>query len=249
MTAHPLADTALDVFCLPERIDWWDPDAGCTVVMSQPSADPALWMDYLEGARLSYRKHGVESVLHFDAIRGGEDTVLFWATLDASGTVVGGVRAIGPLRSVDDSHAVVEWAGQPGLGAVRKMISDRLPFGILEMKSAWVSDDADRNRGLTHVLARSGFHAMPLLGHQFCMATSAAHVLARWGSSGGLVASIPATHYPDERYRTQMMWWDRRTFADHAQPEQVSKILQEMITVARRCDSFVETSARRQTGP
>jgi hypothetical protein len=30
-----------------------------------------------------------------------------------------------------------------------------------------------------------------------------------------------------------MMWWDRRTFANHAEPEQVSKILRETAVVSR----------------
>ena len=42
------------------------------------------------------------------------------------------------------------------------------------------------------------------------------------------MAPIPATPYPDKRYRTRMMWWDRRTFVNHAEPEQVSKILMEI---------------------
>jgi hypothetical protein len=29
-----------------------------------------------------------------------------------------------------------------------------------------------------------------------------------------------------------MMWWDRRTFANYAEPEQVSKILRETTAVA-----------------
>ena len=58
---------------------------------------------------------------------------------------------------------------------------------------------------------------MTLLDVQFAMATAAAYVLDRWRSSGGVVASkIPATPYPDERYRTKMMWWDRSSFANHA---------------------------------
>ncbi len=52
--------------------------------------------------------------------------------------MIGGVRAKGPLESAEDSHALVEWAGHPGQAAVRKMINDRVPFGILEMKAAWV---------------------------------------------------------------------------------------------------------------
>lgn len=159
---------------------------------------------------------------------------MFFTALDAGGRVVAGVRAKGPLRSPDDSHAVIEWAGRPGLNTVRKMISDRVPFGILEMKSAWVTDDPERNRSLTKVLARSGFHAMALLDIQFCMATAGVYVLDRWRSSGGVVASqIPPTPYPDERYNTKMMWWDRRTFANYAEPEQVSKILQETMALTR----------------
>ncbi|MBV8930468.1 MAG: hypothetical protein JO152_15210, partial [Mycobacteriaceae bacterium] len=170
MSAIPVERTARADFRLSESVDWWDGDAGCTLVLSQPSADPELWERYLEGAQRSYRMHGVERALDFDAIRAGQDTSLFWAAVDPAGRVVGGVRAKGPLRSADDSHAVVEWAGQPGEAAVRKMITDRLPFGVLEMKSAWITDDPDRKRGITKAIARSGFHAMPLLGIQFCMA-------------------------------------------------------------------------------
>ena len=59
------------------------------------------------------------------------------------------------------------------------MITDRVPFGILEMKSAWVTDDPDSKGSVIRALARSGFHAMFLLDLQFCMATSAPHVLDR----------------------------------------------------------------------
>ena len=202
-------------------------------MISSRAADPELWAEYLRGAELSYRRHGVERALDVDAIRDGSDTLMFWAALNESGRVIGGVRAKGPLKSADDSHAVVEWTNHRGLPAVRKMITDRVPFGILEMKSAWIIDDRDRARPVTRVLARSGFHAMAMMDVQFCMATSAPHVLERWRSSGGVVAPIPAAPYPDRRYRTKMMWWDKRTFANHAEPEQVSKILVETDAVTR----------------
>jgi hypothetical protein len=221
-------------FRITERFSWWDSEAECTLVMSQPSIDRELWLEYLRGAERSYRKHGVERVLDVAAIRNGADTIMFWAAIDSSGRVIGGVRAKGPLRSADDSHAVVEWAGRRGLSQIRKMINDRVPFGILEMKSAFAIDDPDRTKAVTRVLARSGFHAMALIGLQFCMATSAPHVLNAWRSSGGVIAPIPATPYPDERYLTKIMWWDRRTFANHAEPEQVSKILMEIAQMNRR---------------
>jgi hypothetical protein len=221
-------------FRMSENISWWDRDSRSTMVISTPELDSALWSEYLCCAERSYRKHGVEKALDVAAIADGADTAMFWALVDDDGVMLGGVRAKGPLTGADDSHAVVEWAGHEGLPMVRKMIDDRAPFGILEMKSAWTTDDRTRAGLVSTALARSGFHALELMGIQFCMATSAPHILERWGSSGGVVAPIPAAPYPDERYRTKMMWWDRRTFANHAEPEQLSKILRETAAIASR---------------
>jgi hypothetical protein len=225
MNALSLGTAIRDGLSLGQGLSWRDPDIGCTLVVSQPSADPDLWSEYSAGAQRSYRKHGVECALDVEALRSGADTTMFFAVVDDDGRVAAGVRAKGPLRSADDSHAVVEWAGQPGEQAVRNMITDRIPFGILEMKSAWVTDDPDRNRILARAVARSGFHMMVILNLQFCMATAATYVLNRWRSSGGVVAAIPATPYPDERYRTKMIWWNRRDFFYHAEPDQVAKII------------------------
>lgn len=234
--------------CRLERtLSWYDADTECDLVLSRPDADPGLWSEYTRGAEASYRKHGVESALDVEALRTGTDTRMFFAAIDANGHMVGGVRAIGPLASADESHAVLEWSGQPGQRAVRKMITDRVPFGVLEMKSAWVAGAPDRNRLLAKAIARSGFHMMALLGIQFCMATAAAYVLERWKTSGGVVAPIPAAPYPDERYQTKMMWWDRRTFADHAEPEQVSKILLETANLLHTCDESPWASGVQQS--
>jgi hypothetical protein len=248
-TASISLDTAsIDGFRLRESLSWRDPDIDCTLVVSQPSTDRGLWDEYVLGAHRSYRKHGVECALDVDALRSGADTVMYLAVIDSAGRMVAGVRAKGPLQSADDSHAIVEWAGQPGQQAVRKLITDRVPFGILEMKSAWVTDDPDKNRCITTALARSGFHMMALLDVQFCMATAAAYVLNRWRSSGGVVAAIPAAPYPDERYQTKMMWWNRRDFVNHAEPEQVAKILVETQQLTLEFDRQCETKARRFGG-
>ncbi len=243
MTVMLLNATGIDEFRLREGLSWRDPDIDCTLVVSQPSADPDLWAEYSTGAHRSYRKHGVECALDLDALRNGADTIMFFAVLDDAGQMVAGVRAKGPLRSADDSHAVVEWAGQPGEQAVRNMINDRVPFGVLEMKSAWATDDTDRSPGLTSAVARSAFHMMALLDVQFCMATAAAYALNRWRSSGGVVAGIPATPYPDKRYQTKMMWWNRRDFVNHAEPEQVAKILMETKQLTQDFYSQYETEA------
>lgn len=215
-------------------MSWWDADADCTVAIARPSDNDDLWQRYLAGAENSYRRHRIEAAIDVDSIRDSGDTTLFWSMLDRAGDVVGGIRAIGPLTTPEETHAVVEWADHPSLPSVRKMIADRIPFGVVEMKSAWVTDDPGRSRNLTASLARTGCQVLAALGVQFGMATGAQHVLARWRSSGGVVASIRSTPYPDERFRTKLMWWDRRTVASLAAPTQTAKIIAEMAAIDNR---------------
>jgi hypothetical protein len=220
-------------------------DIDCTLVISTPSADPDLWAEYSVGAHRSYSKHGVECALDSDAVNSGTDTLIYLGVIDDTAEMVAGVRGIGPMQSANDSHAVVEWAGQPAQQAVRDMINDRVPFGVVEMKSAWVTGESDQDRCLTHALARSAAHVTALLDVQFCMATAAAYALNRWRSSGGVVASIPAAPYPDERYQTKMMWWDRRDFVNHATgPQQVAKMLTETTHFIQQHYRQCESAAR-----
>lgn len=235
----PQLSSNRQVFASPltEGISWFDSDTSCTVVVSTPSADPALWADFVDGAARSYHNHGIERALDMDSLTDEPNTQLFHAVVNDAGAVMAGIRARGPLESAEESHAIVEWADRPGLRTVRKMLTDRMPFGVVEMKTAWMSDDPGRSRALGSTLARTPFTTMALLDAQFVVATAGAHVLNRWRTSGGVVATkIPATPYPDDRYRTKMMWWDRSTFTNDADPEQVSKIFNEMAIIARRLD-------------
>ncbi|MGE2712754.1 hypothetical protein ACQI4L_01715 [Mycolicibacterium litorale] len=248
MTAAQLDTLTTALPELDRSLSWWDAASQCTIVVAHPSTEPELWADYVRGAQLSYQKHGVERALDTTALERGDDTALFCAGLNEAGQVVGGVRAKGPYTAVDQCHAVVEWSGQPGLDAVRKMVGDRLPFGVVEIKSAWVSDDPEQSRALTDVLARVPLHSMVLLDVQFAVATAAAYVLNRWLSSGGVLAGkIPATPYPDARYQTKMMWWDRRTFANHADAKQVSTFFAETRQVTAQLNRTGELAAAAAT--
>lgn len=214
---------------------WRDEATGCWVAAATPQSEPELWDQYLEGALHSYRRHGLEWVLDVDAIRDGADTTLFFAVVDPKGRVVGGTRVVGPLRSPEDSHALEEWNGSPGRPVLRHMIANRIPFGVVEVKSAWANTHDYGSRALSRVLARTGLPIMTLLGVQFVMATAAAHVLEQWQSAGGVVASrVPAAVYPTEDYRTKVMWWDRRTIATHAEPEQFKLMCAESSAILRR---------------
>jgi hypothetical protein len=222
----PSLGAAVGGFSLRQGFSWHDPDIEGTLIVSQPSADPDLWAEYAAGAVRSYRKRGVAAALDIEALGDGADTIMFCSVVDDAGHVVAGLRAKA-LRSPDDSHAVEEWAGQPGQQAVRQMIDERVPYGVLEMKAGWVTDAPDRNPYLTSALARSCFYMMVMLDFQFGMCTAATAILNTWRSSGPVVAAIPATPYPDERYRTKMLWWNRRDFFNHAQPKQLAKIVRE----------------------
>lgn len=247
MTIAPLDLSTADHFESDITHTWRDAASACTIVVATPSTEPALWQEYVRGAEHSYLRHGVEKALDTSALHRGDDTALFCAGISDAGTVVGGVRAKGPYTAVDECHAVTEWSGQPGLTAVRKMVGDRLPFGVVEIKSAWVSDDPEQSRSLTDVLARFPLHSMSLLDSQFAVATAAAYVLKRWLSSGGvLAAKIPPTPYPDVRYLTKMMWWDRLTFAGHASPGQLAAYLTEadaIIAAPARVDRLAAAAA------
>ena len=221
--------------CSESGSGWRDHATGCWVVASTPAAEPALWNQYLQGALDSYRLHGLDWVLDLDTIADGADTALFFSALDPAGRVVGGTRVVGPLRCPEDSHALVEWNGSPGLPGLRQMIANRIPFGVVEVKSAWANSREYGNRSLSRVLARTALPTMTLLGAQFVMATAAAHVLEQWQSSGGVVAArVPAAAYPNENYRTKVMWWDRRTLAAHAEPGQFKLMCAENAEILSR---------------
>lgn len=233
MTTVSIGRRPAEKFSLEKSFSWRDSHTNCTLALAQPSSEPELWSEFVSGAYRSYRNRGVEVALDVDLMRTGSDTVLFFVVLDDAGRILAGLRAKGPLHYAEDSHALVEWSGQAGERAVHAMITDRIPFGVLEMKSGWVAAEADRDLDLTTPLARSPFHMMALIDVQFCMATAASYVLNRWRSSGGVVAGIPATPYPDERYQTKMIWWNSRDFVAHAEPAQVAKILTETSHLSR----------------
>jgi len=220
---------------------WWDPDSGCTVVVARPSAAPELWQTYVGGARQSYRSHGVECALDLAALSSGSDTALFFVALDGDGRMRGGLRVRQPYRVVADSHAVLEWDGQPGLRAIKAMIGERIPDGVVEVKSAWVSHEPGPHRGLARSLARTALPILHLLDARYLMATAADHVLQAWCSSGGRVAEhIPATPYPDKRYATKVMWWDRTTITSDAESAQAAKMLTHLHSL--RQDTLAATA-------
>jgi hypothetical protein len=200
-----------------------------TLIAATPSGSPELWSRYVAGAWESYSRHGVTAALDMDEVASGATTTLFYVVLDSTGTMLGGVRAQGPYTIIEQSHVLTEWKDSPGLAAVTDLLQSRLPYGIVEMKSAWV-DAGATGRTVSNILARTALPTIELTGSRYLFASAADHVLRLWESSGGQIDhAIPAAAYPSAQYRTVMMWWDSVTLACTARPE----VWQSMIREAR----------------
>lgn len=214
-------DTLID-----RTLSVWDPRSECRFVVARPSDEPELWEAYLEGAVAGYRKYGAEKALEYRRIQDGDSTAIFFVAIEPNGSVAAGVRAQGPYIYAGQAHAITEWANDPGAPAVRRMIEDRLPFGVVEAKGAWVSDTAARRGELVGALGRFATFSMDLLDVQFMLATAASHVLDTWRTTGGVVADhIAPVPYPDDRYETRLMWWDRSRRRGRAESMQLAQLL------------------------
>ncbi|WP_459962370.1 hypothetical protein [Nocardia sp. IFM 10818] len=206
-----------------------DPRTGCTFLVGSPEADPRLWRQCMDGALEVYRRYGSEDALEYDAVIDGRSTTLFGVAMDSSGRVVAGVRAEGPHKHVEQVHAVMSWAGLPGDAAFRRMVADQIPDGVIECKAGWTARDAEHRGALADWVARCIVHSMALLGVRYAVGVAPQHALKCYRSSGANVAWwIPASSYPDDRYRTVPVWWDMQTYKSVATDLQVRLIEAEL---------------------
>ncbi len=199
---------------------------GYVVTVSTPRVDPSLWRRYLDGARASYARHGVDAALEFDRIADGRSTTVFFCALDDAGEPVAGARVQGPYERPDQTHADQEWTPVPaGRAALRGMVAARLADGVVELKTGWVDPSVPRERRLADMIGFSGPLAGAVLGVRHTLVTAGDHALALWEHAGAVVVDeVPPTPYPDARYRTRALFWDRTTYAARALPDHRRRI-------------------------
>lgn len=198
--------------------------AGCEFSVATPRSHPELWREYLDGAVANYRRFRVEHVVEYESVLSGDSTSLFFAAVNQSGRVVGGMRAQGPYRSAKQAHALAEWAGAAGTDELRSEIESRIPHGVIEMKAGWVAADAPNRRALTSALARIFLHAIRLTGVRYALCTVATHAVPKWTTTGGEISlGVTPVAYPDPRYSTVPMWWDR----DKPLPATVAAVVED----------------------
>lgn len=227
---------------------FWDSSSGARVEAHHPAERPDLWHEYVAGVTRTYRQYGVEAALDLDSFADGSSTSLFFVATSSRGDVIAGLRVHGPLATPDDAHAVSEFAIDPvAQASVRRLIANRLTFGVLEIKGVWVANSAARRAALSNTMARCFRHAMTLSAAQFALCTAGEHAVKRWESSGARIAdSVQPIPYPDERYRTVLMWWDRDRLAD-ADPVQLRRYRNEALLLSEFCDNDVATARQMST--
>ncbi|AYF72952.1 hypothetical protein D7D52_02680 [Nocardia yunnanensis] len=207
--------------------------SGCSFLICTPRSHPELWQQFMDGALASYRRFDVQEALAYETAIDGCSTTVFVVAVDESGRMLGGTRIQGPYQHVDEAHAVTEWVGRPGEAAIRKLIADRIPDGLVEFKSAWVDHESAHRIAVREGLARSAIHVPHLLGARFALSTAADSVAEGWRVSGARVVWwIPPVPYPNERYRTVPLLWDMRTFRKHAAESQLPLLEAEQAALA-----------------
>jgi hypothetical protein len=187
-----------------------DPISGLWFVADAPASNPEAWKGYLDGAEAAYRTYGVERVLDRGGLEDGGSTSLFWRAVTIDGEVVAGIRCHGPIVESSEVYAFGELAGHPRLDELRWVVWARRQLGVVEMKGAWVSVSLGQTEGLSSALARCCIHSMDWFAARYALCTSSTHSLKAWASTGcRAMDGYDPVPYPDTRYATVPMWWDR----------------------------------------
>ncbi len=208
-----------------------DPFSRIRFEAHEPASSPYRWAQYLAGLEERYSRHGVQRALDRASLQDGS-TSLFFIAIDASGEPVGGLRCRGPLRSARDARVLTEFAGSPYVPNIQRLLSAHLSLGIVEVKGCWVSTKGE-SPPVSSGLSRCYVHAMDLLHARFACCSAASHAVGRWETSGGrVVQDVGPVAYPDPRYQTVMVWWDRKLvdrLAERGQRERIGREARQLV--------------------
>jgi hypothetical protein len=106
---------------------------------------------------------------------------------------------------------------------------------VVEVKAVWADNSAPLHKELTTAMSRIFVHALALSKARYAFCTAASHAVPRWQSSGGVVsADVASVAYPDDRYQTSVLWWDRRSVFHSISNEQGRAILRESDQLFKR---------------
>lgn len=228
---------AVDHLAAPpgESRSFVDTRSGCVFYLTTPRARPDLWAGYLAGALAAYQHYQVQQALDYEQTRSGDTTTLFFAAVDPGGRVVAGIRVQGPYSDVDDVVSARPWWGRPAGVGLRRVLAQRILIGMTEVRGMWIDRTCEQRRLLGPAIARCMAHAPLVCDVPFSFGTVASFTIARARSAGAAVlGDLPATAYPDQRYRTVPLLWDTSRYAVMADSDQYDQLRAEWVVLGVR---------------
>ena len=174
-----------------------------------PFERPDLWQRYLEDAEGKYRSFGFEGTLRRRELDEGQGVPLFFVGFAPDGEPVAGLRFHGPLENRWGAALIEEMADLPELDEIGTLIDNEARFGIIEAKGGWAKGEAVLGVRLVATISRIMTHAAVWLGAERTIAAVSDLLIPVGKVAGGEVLSRNHVPFPDERYRTYAVTWQR----------------------------------------
>ena len=190
-----------------------DQESGVRFEGHHPLERPDLWKVYLNEAEGIFRSRGFEGTLRRLELEEGNGVPLFILGFDPDGNAVAGVRFHGPLEGSHQAAIIEEMASSPEIGIIHDLIEREIRLGAVEIKGAWSKGAAVVGARLLTAISRSVTHGMNWLGAEFAIAAVSDTLMPVGDVTGALQVGTQWVPFPDERYRTVAVSWNRgRTY-------------------------------------
>jgi molybdopterin/thiamine biosynthesis adenylyltransferase/nitroreductase len=196
-----------------------DQESGVRFEGHHPLERPDLWKVYLNEAEGIFRSRGFEGTLRRLELEEGNDVSLFLLGFDAEGNAVAGVRFHGPLEGAHQAAIVEEMATSPEIGLIHDLIEQEIRLGAVEVKGAWSKGATVVGSRLLTAISRSVTHGLNWLGAEFAIAAVSDTLMPVGTATGGVQVGTHWVPFPDERYRTIAISWQRGRTYELATPE------------------------------
>jgi molybdopterin/thiamine biosynthesis adenylyltransferase/nitroreductase len=196
-----------------------DQESGVRFEGHHPLERPDLWKVYLNEAEGIFRSRGFEGTLRRLELEEGNDVSLFLLGFDAEGNAVAGVRFHGPLEGAHQAAIIDEMATSPEIGVIHDLIDQEIRLGAVEVKGAWSKGAAVVGSRLLTAISRSVTHGLNWLGAEFAIAAVSDTLMPVGTVTGGVQVGTHWVPFPDERYRTIAISWQRGRTYELATPE------------------------------
>jgi hypothetical protein len=210
-----------------------DRATGVRLVGYHPKLNPQEWHAYLDGAQKAYAKRGVEASLPLALLESGEGISLFFLGYDGKGEAVTGIRYHGPLSRVEEAALISEMSSAPDIQDIKSTVEQALDSGVVEIKGAWSSGEREVGAQLLPLIARAHMVALEWLDVGYGFATVAERMLAVRDYTGAIQIGQYAVAYPDERYRTVLVEYDRQISPTICDPEVAEALESDLLQLAR----------------